>query len=157
MTFCLDQVASPELARRWQERQQKVQESSASGLRNGPTQLNMTPATTVVSAALAGAPSEQMALPVNGTQKTALDTYSATQHSNATSHLPHVPRGARGQVLLPDGQLDTDETKLRCEGCNELGHDLGTCPHRSDDALAGGSESESDDDDDDEHREDADD
>ena len=42
---------------------------------------------------------------------------------------------------LPDGAVTAPEpTPVKCDGCNEVGHDLRECPHRSE--SAGGSSEE---------------
>lgn len=52
-------------------------------------------------------------------------------------------RSRRGSGTNGDGSIGNREVHVvRCEGCNEEGHELKECPHRSDSALAESEEDE---------------
>ena len=159
------QLAGPRERERWKARQEHAQkrEAAAAGhevSRNGPTAAAR-------KAAPASGPSPGRGVPVAENGGASNGPLKGNERDEHGRHQPQQ-RGAPGTASRRGnssrssgggggggrggGAAVAVAVAVKCEGCNEEGHDFGECPHRSDSALEGSGEEDEEEEDSDEYQ-----
>lgn len=152
----MSQLAGPREREKWKARQEHAQKREAGAAANqvafnGSTAADKRKSGASTTAAAAAAATAAVAAAGSSgggaAAQSALHRAENGGTNRGSERGDQVQRGALGTVSRRDGSRSSSgggggatvavAVAVKCEGCNEEGHDFRECPHRSDSALEG--------------------